>query len=48
VRELLVGDWVALSYDTDRAFRREQVLLGAFDVSGTYGCQKTRACSRGA
>jgi hypothetical protein len=40
VRQLVPGDWVALSYDTDRAFPEELVALGDFAVSPRYGSQK--------
>lgn len=41
VRELVPGDWVALSYDTDRAFPEEPVRLGSFSLSASYGSQKS-------
>jgi hypothetical protein len=40
VRDLVIGDWVALSYDTDRAFPLGRVALGCFKVSAPYGSQK--------
>ena len=40
VRELLVGDWAALSYEPDDAFSKEQVSLGTFSLSRAYGSQK--------
>lgn len=41
MRDLRVGDWVALSYDTKNAFPREPVDLGTFALSKAYGSQKT-------
>jgi hypothetical protein len=40
VRDLVIGDWVALSYDTDRAFPHGRVARGCFGVSAPYGSQK--------
>ena len=41
VRDLVVGDWVALSYDTADAFPLAPVSLGDFSLSTTYGNQKS-------
>lgn len=40
VRELEVGDWVALSFDDPASFPRELVSLGEFSLSPAYGSQK--------
>lgn len=40
VRDLVAGDWVALSYDAEGAFSQEHVDLGSFSLSRAYGSQK--------
>jgi hypothetical protein len=40
VRDLVVGDWVALSYDAEDEFPQENVDLGTFSLSRSYGRQK--------
>jgi hypothetical protein len=39
VRDLVPGDWVALSYESRASFPRKQVALGAFSLSKPYGSQ---------
>lgn len=40
VRDLVVGDWVALGFGDDGAFGRDLVQLGWFSLSKPYGSQK--------
>ncbi|MBK5306845.1 MAG: hypothetical protein JJD92_09185 [Frankiaceae bacterium] len=40
VRDLVVGDWVALGFGDDGSFGRDPVQLGEFTLSPPYGSQK--------
>src|SRR4051812_14690327 len=40
VRDLVIGDWVALAYDDPDSFPKKLVQLGGFALSPSHGSQK--------